>query len=235
MEIKSTTNYSVFKTLKGNRSVNMKHVMKIITSMKKKMHHSPIQVNEKMEVIDGQHRLAARKALGAPVEYYVSEGADLSTVQDLNTNTEDWKIDDYLNSYIQKGIKDYVIYKQFLDSYKLSHKVTMFLLSGIYKYDADNFANGSFKIKDIEKAADLASKLTKVGAYYDGFKRTTFCYAFVRCMNNPLFDYDEFLHKLSYQRTKLYDCAKVEQYLELLEVIYNYKRSVKNKIVLRTL
>ena len=235
MEIKSTTDYGLFKSLKGNRSVNMKHVMKIITSMKKKMHHSPIQVNEKMEVIDGQHRLAARKALGAPVEYYVSSGADLSTVQDLNTNTEDWRTDDYLNSYIQEGNKEYIIYKQFLDSYKFSHKITMFLLSGIYKYDADNFSSGAFKIKDIEKAADIASKLTKIGSYYDGFKRTTFCYAFVRCMNNPLFDFDEFLHKLSYQRMKLYDCAKVEQYLELLEGIYNYKRSVKNKIILRTL
>lgn len=235
MEIKSTSDYGIFKTLKGNRPVNMKHVMKIITSMRKKMHHSPIQVNEKMEVIDGQHRLAARKALGAPVEYYVSPGADLSTVQDLNTNTEDWKIDDYLNSYIQQGIKDYVIYKQFLDSYKFSHKITMFLLSGASRHDAENFANGTFKIKDIEKAANLASSLTKIGSYYDGFKRTTFCYAFVRCMNNPLFDFEEFLHKLSYQRTKLYDCAKVEQYMELMEAIYNYKRPTKSKIVLRTL
>jgi hypothetical protein len=235
MEIKSTSNYAIFKTLNGNRPVNMKHVMKIISSMKKKMHHSPIQVNEKMEVIDGQHRLAARKALGAPVEYYISKGADLSTVQDLNTNTEDWKVNDYLHSYIQKGIKDYIIYKQFLDTYKFSHQVTTFLLTGAFRYDSESFANGSFKIKDVEKAADFASKLTELGKYYDGYKRRTFCYAFARCMNNPTFSFTELTAKLSYQRSKLYDCAKVEQYLELIEEIYNYKRSKSSKIILRNL
>ena len=235
MEIKSTTDYSLFKALKGNRVVNQKHVQKLINSMRKKMHHSPIQVNEKMEIIDGQHRLEARKAIGAPIEYYISKGADISTVQDLNTNSEDWKIDDYLHSYISKGIKDYIIYKQFLDSYKFNHKITMYLLTNNAGGCSEDFNSGNFKIKDIEKAAEIASKLNIVGGYYDGYKRRTFCYAFVRCLNNSKFSFEEFIAKLAYQRSKIYDCAKVEQYLEIIEEIYNYKRSAKDKIVLRNL
>jgi len=234
-EIISTKDYSVFKTLKGNRIINQKNLRRIIASMRKKVHRSPIQVNERMEIIDGQHRLEARRELGLPVEYYISKGADLTTVQDLNTNTENWKIDDYLNSYIAKGLKDYIIYKQFLDAYKFNHRITMYLLTGDTRTNEATFKEGEFKIKDIQQASEIASKLNLVGAYYDGYKRRTFCYAFVSCLKNKKFVFEEFLNKLSYQRSKLFDCARVDQYLEIIEEIYNYKRSVKDKIVLRNL
>lgn len=235
MEIQVTKDYSLFKALKGNRPLNIKHVQKLVASMRKKRHNSPIQVNEKMEVVDGQHRLEALKELKQPVEYYISKGANLETVQDLNTHSENWKVDDYLSSHISKGIKDYVVYKQFMDSYKFNHKITAFLLSGDPKGDSDLFNSGNFKIKSVERAASIASKLTEVGQFYPGFKRRTFCYAFVRCLNNPKFLFEDFIRKLSYQRGKLYDCAKVDQYLELIEEIYNYKRSAKDKVVLRSL
>ena len=234
-DIRVTTDYSLFKHLKGNRPINKKHVAKLVASMMKKLHLSPIQVNEKMEVIDGQHRLEAFKQIGAPVKFYISKGADLSTVQDLNTNSEDWKIDDYMQSYISKGIKDYIVYKEFLDAYKFNHKISMYLLTGNTKTVTNDFNSGTFKIKDIGKASSIASKLNMIGKYYDGYKRRTFCYAFVKCLNNTQFSFEEFLNKLQYQRSKLFDCAKVEQYLELIEEIYNYKRVVKGKIVLRNL
>lgn len=234
-QILTTTDYSIFKFLKGNRVLNIKNLRKIMESMKIKLHDSPIQVNENMEVIDGQHRLEALKQLGLPVQYYISVGANLKTVQDLNTNTENWKVDDYLHSYIAKGVKDYVIYKQFMDAYKFNHKITAYLLSGDPKGNTQKFNTGEFKIVNIEKASDIAAKLNTVGGYYDGFKRRTFCYAFVRCLNNRKFSFDEFITKLSYQRSKLFDCARVDQYLEIIEEIYNYKRAAKDKIVLRTL
>ena len=234
-EIKTTKEYSMFKILKGNRVLNQKNLRKIIASMRRKLRDSPLQVNEKFEVIDGQHRLAALKELGLPVQYYISKGANLETAQDLNVNTENWKIDDYLQSYIAQGIKDYIIYKQFFDSYKFNHKITAYLLTGDAKGNTEAFNTGKFKIVDIQKASDIAAKLNLIGGYYEGFKRRTFCYAFVRCLNNKKFVFEEFLTKLSYQRSKLFDCARVDQYLEVIEEIYNYKRSAKDKIVLRTL
>lgn len=235
MEILYTTDYSSFKTLKGNRPVNPNHVRKLVISMRKKLHLSPIQVNEKKEVVDGQHRLASYEELGLPVPYYISVGSDLNTVQDLNTHSENWKIDDYLQSHISRGARDYITYKQFFDSYKFNHKITIFLLSGDAKTNADVFNSGNFRIKNIERAADIAGKLNQLGEYYDGYKRRTFCYAFVKCLNNKKFVFDEFLNKLSYQRSKLYDCARVEQYLEIIEEIYNYKRPVKDRLILRNL
>ena len=45
--------------------------------MKKKYLVSPILVNEKMEVIDGQHRLQAQKELNLPTYYIKNKGYDL--------------------------------------------------------------------------------------------------------------------------------------------------------------
>lgn len=64
-EIKRTNNYDMFKRLEGNRFVDPKKVNKLKKSINEVGYISnPIIVNEKMEVIDGQHRLEALKELG---------------------------------------------------------------------------------------------------------------------------------------------------------------------------
>ena len=66
-KILSTYEYDKFKKIKGNRKINFKNLGKIINSMSKKQLVIPILVNEKFEVIDGQHRLQACIELGLPV------------------------------------------------------------------------------------------------------------------------------------------------------------------------
>ena len=65
-QVHSTNEHSVFKIQIGNRPVNNNHVARLIISMKKSYLMSPLIVNEKMEVIDGQHRLSAQKELKLP-------------------------------------------------------------------------------------------------------------------------------------------------------------------------
>ena len=67
----STMNYEIFSSLDGNRIVNPLHVKKIADSMKIKVLFIPIIVNEEFQVIDGQHRLEARKQLGLEVPYII--------------------------------------------------------------------------------------------------------------------------------------------------------------------
>ncbi len=236
-EILSTKEYSQFIVLKGNRKVDNKHVNHLIESMKIEYYMSPIQVNERMEVIDGQHRIQAARALKLPVYYYIAKGTNLKTVQTLNSNSKDWKTEDYLQSYIEQGLKDYIVYKQFSDAYGYSHRINLALLMGMFTgEEADKeFRNGEFKIKDIQKAREIAAKLTQVEPYYKGYKRRNFCYAIIRCLKIKGYNHERFLQKLTYQSRKMVDCSNVEQYVELIEEIYNYKASVDNKLVLRIL
>lgn len=85
-EIQRTNNYYMFKRLEGNRFVDPKKVNKLKKSIDEVGYISnPIIVNEKMEVIDGQHRLEALKELGKPVEYIVQKNLDIKEVLFMNS------------------------------------------------------------------------------------------------------------------------------------------------------
>jgi len=69
-----TTDYSKFNTLAGNRQVNIAHVKKLESSFDEEYLISPILVNEKFQIIDGQHRFEAAKNLKLPIYYYMIQG-----------------------------------------------------------------------------------------------------------------------------------------------------------------
>lgn len=234
-EILKTKEYELFKFMKGNRQVDNRHVNALIASMKEKYYLSPIQVNEKMEIIDGAHRYTACKALKLPVYYYIAKGTDLKTIQVLNSNSKDWKIEDYLQSWITQGNKDYIQYKQFQDAYSLSHKINLLLLTGQMGSmgQLKDFENGAFKIKDLAKATEVAAKIMQVEPLYKGYKRRNFVYALCRCLKNKSYNHDTFIHKLSYQQRKMVDCSSVEQYMDLIQEIYNYSARAENRISIR--
>lgn len=74
-----TNDYSIFKSIMGNRTINLKNVNNIINNIKKNgLLPTVIIVNEKMEVIDGQHRLQALKELNLPVYYQIKEGLSIN-------------------------------------------------------------------------------------------------------------------------------------------------------------
>lgn len=103
-----TTNYDTFRALTGNRDVTTMHKNEIVRSIKKSGYFSnPIMVNERMEVIDGQHRLAALKELGLPVEYIIVRGAGAKDAPLLNTASRNWNTKNYIKSYADQGNGNY--------------------------------------------------------------------------------------------------------------------------------
>ena len=69
---------------------------------------SPIKVNEKMEVVDGQGRLAALKELGAPVYSYIIPGASARECAGENCASTNWTTSDYIKSHAALGNENYV-------------------------------------------------------------------------------------------------------------------------------
>ena len=168
-DIQKTTRYEDFKTILGNRPIFKLAVDRLIKSI---MRHdlsaqNPIMVNDKMEVIDGQHRLLALKALGLPVYYIVSHDANLAEVQLLNANVRAWMTVDYLNSYIAQGKPEYIKLKEFSDKHRLSIPTCMRILEDSWDTNViiPKFREGRFWIKDIDKADNLAGLVSEVRNY----------------------------------------------------------------------
>lgn len=231
--IKRTKDYGRFKIITGNRALDMKHVERLKASIESHDLFSPILVNEKYEVIDGQHRFEALKQLGRSIKYMVVDGYGIKEVQLLNTHSKNWTTDDFADCYIAQGVKDYRIYKEFKQSYRFNHNVLLSVLGGTGNRNDTGiaFKNGEFRVKNIDAAASIFEKVNICGKYYAGHKRRSFIYALIQCLTNKQFSFEEFEAKLKYQANKLVDCTTVKQYIALIEEVYNFKR--REKINLR--
>jgi hypothetical protein len=153
--IHTTSDYSLFKPIGGNREINQLHYERLRKSMAENCLFTVLYVNEKHEIIDGQHRFEAIKSLGLPVHYVIIEGAGLEQVQVYNHFLKKWDCDDYLHGYIELGKPEYISYKKFKDKYKFGHNETMSMLSGMGKAGGsiyNTFITGNYRITHLKEA-----------------------------------------------------------------------------------
>ena len=227
-----TNDYSSFLRLEGNRSINKCNLKRIKKSMMTQQLISPIIVNEKMEIIDGQHRFVAQKELDLPVYYILQNGYGRKETQIFNSCSKDWTTDDYMNSYCDTGIVEYLEYRDFYQMWKFSHNECMNMLNGTIHERGlhDVFKFGTFKIKKRKIAEKNAERITMMEKHYDGWKRRSFVQAMLICFENKRFNFIHFCKKLRYQSSKLVDCVSYNDHLKIIEEIYNYKIRTQNKL-----
>lgn len=231
-QVHTTIDYSLFKSIDGNRTKNTIHVQRLKKSMQEKYLFTTILVNEKYEVIDGQHRLDVIKELKLPLNYIVCKGYGLNEVHVLNQNSKNWTSADYLDGYCKLGYKDYLVFKEFIDRHEINTQIAMYLLTGYDNGDMiKSFNAGNFKIKDLNDAEKIMNQLHLIKPFYENYKRRWFVYAIVKLLKNENFEFIDLLQKLKIQPTILQDCNDVKQYVTLLEEIYNYRR--RDKVNLR--
>lgn len=118
IEIKSTTNYDLFVAITANREIIERHVVKLTEAIRRKnlLSVCPIICSEKMEVIDGQHRIEAAKRLKVPIYYIFGEQLDHLDIISLNNVKIKWRDIDYINFYCIKK------YSKYMDLVKIMNK-----------------------------------------------------------------------------------------------------------------
>lgn len=230
-QVFKTKNYSKFKFLSGNRPLKSSHLKRLMASFEIKDLEIPIIVNEEFEIIDGQHRFEVQKKLGYPIVYILKKGYQLPEVHILNTSRRNWTMKDFMDSYADLGMKEYVKYREFWKKYRFGHKETLQMLLGYNGQPGDGavatFRDGEFKVNNLEKAEENAEKIVMVKEFYFGYKRRFFVNAMLRLFGHSDYDHVEFLLKLRYLRDRLYDATSTNRYLRLIEEIYNYRRQGK--------
>lgn len=249
-KVYKTNDLSIFNQIEGNRPPNLQHIRRLSQSIKDNgLLCNPILVNEKMEVIDGQHRLLAAKDANSEIYYVILKGYDLKEVHALNLNQKNWTKKDFLNGYADLGVDSYIKLKKFTqknNDFNLSDCIALcsnlttssgltighkFKKSNSVSNQSEVFEEGTWKIKNIDLAQENAEKIRLIKPYYSGYNRTTFVGTMLTIFANENFDFNEFMHKLRLQPTALVDCSNRGQYKMLIEDIYNYRS--RNKVNLR--
>ena len=239
-----TNDLSIFKVMKGNRTPNPQHIRRLASSMKHNGSlQNPIIVNEKMQMIDGQHRLIAARESGKGIYYIIVKGYNLPEVQVLNLNQKNWTAKDFMNGYADMGVESYIKLRDFCaknNDFSLSNCIslcsnrdgTAFGVSNKFRAGRDSVTNikevfneGTWKGNNFELGQDYANKLKTIEPFYDGYNRMSFVRALMVIFKNKEFNFETFLKKLRIK--KLDHCVTTTDYKSLIEEIYNYNSRKK--------
>lgn len=231
-----TQDYTIFKKLNGNRELYQNHVARLVKLLEEEPEftkNNPIHVNEKMEVIDGQHRLHAferfaEKSKGKAYLYYVKiNGIKLSDARKLNAGSKAWIPQDYAVSYSSEGNKNYETYLKFSKEFKVNHGVLTKYLAGLDSR-LSVFRQGLFVVKDEKKAKHGLSALRDVGAFYKYWKLQHFGVAFHQIVNSPQYDHERMLEQMKQYGDGMNGVPqRVRETAPAINMIYNWKRKDK--------
>jgi len=232
-EIFETKDYSIFKFREDNRVINQNHVKKLASRMKESgwLPSSVVTINGSGDVIDGQHRVKAAMSVGAPIRYKVTRGAGTDEMTSMNTLQRNWSPFDHLHKFVVRGNPSYITFQNFVNEfseYKYT-EVATFLNNSITSIDRYVFESGRYVTKDVNKAKLWATQLRSLKPFFAKYyNKAIFVRAMIKIMSNKKeFKFEEFLHKVNLRPAMLVPCGTVEQYVQLIEDIYNYRRSDK--------
>ena len=226
-----TRDYSMFKTVKGNRSIDKGHVKRLVREMKKKDLELPIFINENDEVIDGQHTLEARKELNKPIRYIRGKFENEFDVAVMNANRKNWPMTAYLNFHIENDKKDYQIVKAMTRQYSLPVGWAMFLLTGRYSMWnnlRDDFKQGKLKITHLQRCNDIGSSLMYLKNNFNIKLTRGFITAYAVVSEHPKFKWDRFKNALKTKSALLLRGTNTEDFIRVFDKVYN--GNTQNKI-----
>lgn len=234
VRVMKTDDYDIFKFVASNRAVSMVQVNRIIESIKKVgVIPSPIIVNERMEVLDGQHRLTALKTLGEPVYYLKIDGIGMPEAVQMNAINAKWRQTDYINHYATIGLPDYVFLKKMLGEFKqLPNCVVIGVMcknKSTKISNTDALASGTFKLvggetEAVETLKFLASFAPTIKEAKKGRKSNFYLALAWIYQNKGLFELDiPQLHK-AVKRICMYDHAitATDDYMAAIQSEYNF-------------
>jgi hypothetical protein len=234
--VKKTTNYDMFQFITANRDVYRNHVENIkkgFAQYGNLTEVQPILVNERMQIIDGQHRFIASMELGHPIYYTVVEGIGIAEARAMNILHASWTTDDYAASYAAQGSLNYQQYIQLREDYGFAHAITMSACTNTQKLNGEfgKFRRGEFVIPHIDETKVILSKLREVVDHAPTKTNRGSETALMKIMQSDNYDHRRMVNKMeTWGANKFKRYVSVEDNLKMLEDLYNYKTANKVRL-----
>ena len=259
MNIVETTNYEQFKFLQANRMLDESKIKKLQREISLHGLKVPIMVNEKHQIIDGQHRLIACKKLKTPLKYFVAPGTTVKDAAHANQAGSNWKTLDWIHYYAAQGYKDY----QELESWiKLCQNHGVSVVNAVHLAQ-NNAANNSVYLSadgkvlhknerkqgEIRLGAKINTGYWKFGNIDLAYKlldqhvellttakfcsKSSFVTCIIRLNRIKAFDFAWLMHQIKKHPSRWYNCASSADFLGMIEDIYNYNRRADKRLPIR--
>ncbi|MBO9674445.1 MAG: ParB N-terminal domain-containing protein [Sphingobacteriaceae bacterium] len=224
MQLQNTKDYESFRYLLSNREVNKLHVGRLVKSIAKNnlLHLNPVIVNPNMEVIDGQHRIAAAELLGVPVYYQIDNNVSKKDLSDLNSVKKNWSTMDYINYWTIEKAPGFDELSKFLSLYPaMPPSTALMLLSEDGSRDINALKAGYVDTGNMARALELAEIIKKFRNIIDFAYDRNFILSIYKVFKTGKYDHEIMDKRLETQSRSLVKCATIKQYIDLIEEIYN--------------
>lgn len=237
IKIMQSKDYGMFKLSNFNRDVIKTKALE--SSMRRHgwIDAYPMHVHQnggRQYVIKaGHHRFYVAQKLGIPVKYVVSN--DKATINELERSTNTWTMRDYLMSFCRQGRPDYLKIKEYCDEtgIALGYAVSMFggNTAGSGNFN-DTFKDGSYTITHTIHASMVRELVLYLKKYGAGFANTaSLVSAISKIIQVPGFNVEHMKSKVKTFAHTIEKKANLDQYLDMLEDIYN--KQSRQKIPLK--
>lgn len=233
-EVLETKDYSIFKFRDDNREIKLPHVKYLVKRMKEKgwLKTSTVVINGNGDVIDGQHRVKAAMEAGVPIRFRVERGAGIDEITEMNTGQRNWSPFDHIHKFVARGNEHYVKFNNFIKEFPMFRitECAMFLNNSMSSVDRKVFEEGRWVAKDVNVARKWANNVLSLKPYFEkGYNKSIFVRALIKVLTTKgdVFDFDQFVHKVKLRPNMIFMCGTVDQYVEMIEDIYNYRRADK--------
>lgn len=231
-----TKEYNKFNLLDYNRNLNSKQINKLKDSITKHgyLNSNPIIVDQKMNIIDGQHRFTACKEMGLPIIYEIVDNSN-EMIIDLNTTQKKWSLDDYVNYYATRyNNKNYLRLQRICKKTNLRPNTVMTILKGSTSGDiAKEVKFGNLRIKE-EDEIRISSTLETIINIANSLRiklTTRYIEAILQLSRFDNFKWKKMIEQSDKYPTLAYNCITREDYIEMLKRIYNYQsKTIRTKI-----
>ena len=247
-EVMYSSDYEKFSILEQNRVVNDNHVSELVVSIQNSGQLTPIIINEKFEIIDGQHRFDACKILKIPVMYLISYKTSIKEVILMNNTQKSWKLPDYLRSFSHNDWHNHETYQKvdkFMREHDLKLTTCIVLLSegtgsggstgtALAGQGLMSFRKGTYKIGNLARAQAIAKILSEIKAFApDLVGSDRFCRSYCKLSLETKWDHNSAVYQIKKYRRKYDGASSKEEALQGLLTVYNYNQLKFKKISIR--
>jgi len=254
-----TTSYDDFGYITGNREIDEPNVKALTHQIAQAGQLQPILVNEKKQIIDGQHRVEVCKRLSIPVRYIVQPGASIADVISANVVGKKWAVVDYVKRYALENNEHYVKLLDFITKCKghgISASSAINLTRGghsdstYYNYDDGTIRKHSGKPSKAKKLG-IAGTDVKLGRFkmpnekvvekrmqaviefkqWPFYRQSSFVNALLQVMRIGDFKLKRLVASAQRYPSRFTKEPDVESFVQMFEAVYNYRRSDKLPLV----
>lgn len=237
--MKKTKDYDLFIFRDDNRAkINHRHVDILVESIKMKnmLELKPISVNEKMEIIDGQHRLLAAKKLGCDIYFNVTQGADAKDIIAMNLALG-WGIQDYLNFFIKLGNENYRKLEQFTREKNFTLQAALNITTKWDQAGRKKFKQGLY-IFNLEQSeirfqicVETIDKIKRSNGFSHFSRASRFWKALIRLTSHDDFDEKKWFKNMDKFIERFTPKANSRDYLKLFIEVHNFGNQRKIELL----